>query len=81
MAWRRYSYLVQRGLVNNRASLRNRIKNHNFPSGTLIGPNTRAWTDEELDEYEANCPTDPKAVPRRRRARKSVKLLENTPDR
>jgi hypothetical protein len=63
MAYRRYSYLVERGLVANRASLRNRILKNGFPPGRLIGPNTRAWTDEELDAYVAACPVAPKATP------------------
>lgn len=59
----RFSDLKKRGIVNNRASLRNRILKHGFPPGRLIGPNTRAWTDEEIDEYTANCPVAPKAAP------------------
>jgi hypothetical protein len=62
MAYRRFPYLVERGLVANRASLRNRILHNGFPPGRLIGPNTRAWTDEELAEYEARCPTGPKST-------------------
>jgi hypothetical protein len=74
MAYRRYPYLVERGLVANRASLRNRILKNGFPPGRLIGPNTRAWTDEEIEAYEAGCPVAPKATPPspRRRAREAA---------
>lgn len=63
MAYRRYPYLVARGLVRNRPTLRNRILAKTFPAGRLLGPNDRAWTDEELDEYEANCPVEFKKAP------------------
>jgi hypothetical protein len=63
MAYRRYRYLVEEGYVNNRATLKNRIKNNGFPPGVLLGPNDRAWTDEELADYVASRPTAPKQTP------------------
>ncbi len=73
MAYRRYSHLVECGLVANRATLRNLILKNGFPPGRLIGPNTRVWSDEELDAYVAGCPVGPKATPPspRRRAREA----------
>ena len=71
----RYPKLVERGLVNNRATLKNLIDKCGFPPGRLIGPNTRVWTDEELDAYVAGCPVAPKAAPpspRSRRAREAA---------
>jgi predicted DNA-binding transcriptional regulator AlpA len=85
MAYRRYRDLVARGLVKNRATLRNRILKNGFPPGRLLGPNDRAWTDEELEEYEANRPVEPRAgnLPPppekgRPRSRKGARQLEST---
>ena len=86
MAYRRYAYLVQRGLVRNRATLRNCIKAQIFPPGRLLGPNDRAWTDEELAEYEANCPVELKPAPpppktprRHKRERAAVPAATESP--
>jgi predicted DNA-binding transcriptional regulator AlpA len=51
--WLRFADLKARGLVNNRTTLARWIRDYNFPPGTNIGPNTRAWTDEEIETYEA----------------------------
>jgi predicted DNA-binding transcriptional regulator AlpA len=59
----RYSDLVERGLVNSRASLRNRVLKFGFPPGRLIGPNTRAWTETEIDAHMASRPVAPKPAP------------------
>jgi predicted DNA-binding transcriptional regulator AlpA len=56
----RFSDLVARGIVRNRATLGNWIKHGFFPCGTLIAPNTRAWTEAEIDAYLASRPTAPK---------------------
>jgi predicted DNA-binding transcriptional regulator AlpA len=60
----RFKDLKSRGIVSNWVTLHNRIKSSNFPSGRLIGPNARAWTEEEIDEWLASRPTG-KAAPRR----------------
>jgi hypothetical protein len=71
----RFRDLKIRGIVNNWPTLKNRVKKHGFPPGRLIGPNTRAWTDEEINAYIASCPTAPKPAPvvkgRRGRPRKA----------
>ena len=51
--WLRFRDLKARGLVDNRMTLKRWIDNYGFPPGTLIGPNTRAWTEEEIEQYEA----------------------------
>ena len=51
--WNRYSDLYDRGIVRNRTTLYRWIKQGLFPSGTMIGPNTRAWTDAEIEIFEA----------------------------
>jgi predicted DNA-binding transcriptional regulator AlpA len=66
----RFSDLLARGILKNRATLGNWIK-HGFPRGTLLGPNTRAWTEAEVDAYLAARPTAPKptSLTRDRRGR------------
>lgn len=80
MAFNKYPKLVARGLVNNRTTLRNRIRAGTFPPGRLLGPNDRVWTDEELDEHAANCPVEPKKAPpppkTPRRKREPTAVLE-----
>lgn len=45
----RYSDLVERGLFNNRATLYRWIKEGRFPPGRMWGPNTRTWTEDEVE--------------------------------
>lgn len=49
----RFDDLKAREIVRNRTTLSRWIKNHGFPPGMLIGPNTRVWTEEEIDRYLA----------------------------
>jgi hypothetical protein len=58
----RYPDLVARGIVNNRATLKNWIEKQGFPPGQLTGPNTRTWGDGEVQGYLDNRPTEPKPV-------------------
>ena len=48
----RFKDLKARRIVDNRTTLARWIKNHGFPPGALIGPNTRAWTDEEIEAWQ-----------------------------
>ncbi len=48
----RFADLVARQIVNNRTTLSRWIKNYGFPPGVLIGPNTRAWTDDEIEAWQ-----------------------------
>ena len=54
----RYKHLVERGLVKSRAQLANLIKHTGFPPGRLMSPNTRAWTEEEIDKWWSSRPVD-----------------------
>jgi hypothetical protein len=44
----RFSDLVDRQIVRNRATLGRWQRNHGFPPGALIAPNTRVWTETEI---------------------------------
>ena len=47
----RYPALVKAGIVNNRTTLSRWIKDHGFPTGVVLGPNTRAWPEDEVDAW------------------------------
>ena len=47
----RFKHLKELGIVDNRVTLSRRIKEHGFPPGFLLGPNSRAWTQEEIEAY------------------------------
>jgi predicted DNA-binding transcriptional regulator AlpA len=53
----RYPDLVEKGVVNSRMTLKRLIDVHGFPTGRLVTPNSRAWTEQEVDEWIAGRPT------------------------
>jgi predicted DNA-binding transcriptional regulator AlpA len=63
----RFRDLQERGVIKNRVTLHNRIKNEGFPEGRKLGPNTRVWTETEVVEWLASRPTDRKPWPTPRR--------------
>lgn len=70
----RYADLKARGIVKNRATLRNWQQKLGFPLGQMTGPNTRTWDeDTEINPWLESRPTEPKPAPvgnRRGRPRK-----------
>lgn len=50
----RFADLKAAGIVRNRTTLARWIKDHGFPPGRLIGPNSRAWTQEEIEAWLAH---------------------------
>jgi hypothetical protein len=54
--WLRFADLKARGLVNSWPSLNNKIRTQGFPPGRMLGPNTRAWTGEEIEGFEESRP-------------------------
>ena len=76
----RYRDLVALGIVNNRATLWNWIRDRGFPSGQLTGPNTRTWGDDEIRDYLNSRPSAPKLAPpslknRRDRSRRRTRIV------
>lgn len=59
----RFDDLRERGIVGNRVTLGNWIKNEGFPPGILAGPNSRIWPEEQIDDWLANRPTALKTSP------------------
>jgi predicted DNA-binding transcriptional regulator AlpA len=59
----RYCDLVALGIVANRITLRNWIRDRGFPPGLLLGPNTRTWGEDEVEAWIASRPISPKGTP------------------
>ena len=59
----RFADLKARGIVNNWVTLRDWIEREGFPAGTRLGPNTRAWDEQEIADWIASRPTAPKQIP------------------
>ena len=59
----RFYDLVALGLVKNRPTLRNWIRDRGFPRGQLTGPNSRTWGEDEVQAWIDSRPTGPKGVP------------------
>ena len=49
----RYHDLVDRGIVNNRMTLSRWIDGQGFPTGFMLGPNSRAWPEDEVEAWLA----------------------------
>ena len=47
----RFDDLRDRRIVKNRTTLYRWIKERGFPAGILLGPNTRAWPEDEVDAW------------------------------
>jgi predicted DNA-binding transcriptional regulator AlpA len=67
MKFLRFADLKAAGIVNSWAMLRRRIERDGFPVGRMLGPNTRAWSEDEVEAWIASRPT---AGPRLRGAAK-----------
>jgi len=68
----RYRDLVALGIINNRQTLKNWVRDRGFPSGQLTGPNTRTWGEDEVRDWLNSRPTafKPTTILKNRRARK-----------
>ena len=47
----RYDDLVSRKIVSNRMTLKRWIDGQGFPSGFMLGPNTRAWPEDAVEAW------------------------------
>ena len=57
----RFPDLKARGIVNNWMTLRRWIEREGFPPGKKIGPNTRAWTEAEIEAWlQSRATADPR---------------------
>jgi predicted DNA-binding transcriptional regulator AlpA len=54
----RFKDLKARGIVVSWPSLRYKIEHSGFPPGRYLGPNTRAWTADEVQAWIDALPTE-----------------------
>ena len=52
----RFSDLKERGIVQNWVTLQRWISGNDFPPGRKLGPNTRVWTESEIEEWITSRP-------------------------
>jgi predicted DNA-binding transcriptional regulator AlpA len=58
MKFLRFTDLVALGIVRNRMTLGRWVRDHGFPPGVLLGPNSRAWSEAEVRSWLASrCQT------------------------
>jgi predicted DNA-binding transcriptional regulator AlpA len=77
----RFRDLQARGIINNWPSLKARINRDGFPPGRMIGPNSRAWTEAEVDAWIKSRPTAgpaPRGIAKRGRPRKAESTATTT---
>jgi predicted DNA-binding transcriptional regulator AlpA len=55
----RFRDLKERGIVSNHVTLTRWIEREGFPPGLLLGPNTRAWREAEVEAWLASRSTGP----------------------
>ena len=60
----RYRDLEARGVVSNRVTLANWISTQGFPPGQRVGPNTRLWAEQAVNDWIAGRPVEPKPAPK-----------------
>jgi predicted DNA-binding transcriptional regulator AlpA len=51
----RFADLKRRHIVNTRQTLENWIKEGRFPKGIMLGRNTKAWHEHEVEDYVRLC--------------------------
>lgn len=73
----RFRDLKERQIVLSWPQLRRMVRDYGFPAGLLLGPNTRAWPEEEVEQWLACRPTAPKPDPRKGKGCKST--IEDEP--
>ncbi|MBV8112331.1 MAG: AlpA family phage regulatory protein [Hyphomicrobiales bacterium] len=53
----RFKHLKERGIVPNWPTLARWVRERDFPPGRLLGPNTRVWTETEIEVWINSRPT------------------------
>jgi predicted DNA-binding transcriptional regulator AlpA len=61
VAFVRYKYLEENGIISNRMQLARAIERYKFPKPIALGENTLAWS---LDEVEAWIASRPRRIPK-----------------
>jgi predicted DNA-binding transcriptional regulator AlpA len=58
----RFKELKERGIVGNWPTLLAWVEHEGFPPGRWLGPNSRAWSEEEVAEWLASRPVERRAT-------------------
>ena len=53
----RFSDLKERGIVTNWVTLQRWVRECDFPPGRMLGANSRAWTEQEVEDWIASRPS------------------------
>ena len=75
----RFADLQRNGIVNNRATLGNWIRDLGFPPGQMTGPNSRTWGEDEIQQWLDRRPIGKKPTPRRRGRQRKNPAHSSTP--
>jgi predicted DNA-binding transcriptional regulator AlpA len=62
----RLKNLEERGIAKTHQAVRHMQIHHGFPLGRLLGPGTRVWTEDEINEWLASRPVEVSEQARRR---------------
>ena len=62
----RFRDLKARGIVTNWVTLNNWIETEGFPSGRMVGPNTRLWDEPDVAAWLQARPVARKPAPQKR---------------
>ena len=54
----RFTDLKDAGIVENRTTLYRWIKDHGFPPGVLLGPNSRGWAEADILDWLSSRPVE-----------------------
>jgi predicted DNA-binding transcriptional regulator AlpA len=75
----RFKDLQRLGIVSSWPQLRYMQQNYSFPSGLVLGANSRAWRVSDVEQWLLNCPTEspPNVM---KRAAKSVSARQAVRD-
>jgi predicted DNA-binding transcriptional regulator AlpA len=65
MKYLRFPDLKARGIVQSRMTLKRLIDDQGFPPGVLLTPNSRAWTEAEVNDWLTSRPVARKPDPRK----------------
>jgi Prophage CP4-57 regulatory protein (AlpA) len=56
IVWLRFADLKARGICSNWQTLARWIRDQGFPPGVMLGSNTRAWSEAEVNDWIAARP-------------------------
>ena len=66
----RLKNLEELGIAKSHQAVRHMQMHYGFPLGRLLGPGTRVWTEDEINEWLASRPVEPSEQARGRSGRR-----------